>query len=87
MEQAVKYYVPSIAPSGLLIYSGKQFKKWKHNFFSGSLVLRHLNRLKIDNKKAIEEERLLTDLKFRVRDVIEGPEGFIYISVDQGKIS
>ncbi len=86
MEQPIKYYVPSIAPSGLLIYSGKKFKKWKGHFFSGALVLRHLNRLEIVNKKAIKEERLLSDLESRVRHVIEGPKGFIYVSVDQGKI-
>ena len=86
MEQPIKYYVPSIAPSGLLIYSGKKFKKWKNNFFSGALVLEHLNRLEIKKQKVIKEERLLSDLEFRVRHVIEGPKGFIYISVDRGKI-
>ena len=86
MEQPIKYYVPSIAPSGLLIYSGKRFKKWKNNFFSGSLVLRHLNRLRVVKQKVQKEERLLSDLRFRVRNVIEGPQGFIYVCVDQGKI-
>ena len=86
MEQPVKYYVPSIAPSGLLIYSGKKFKKWKNSFFSGALVLRHLNRLEIVKNKARKEERLLSDLDFRVRHVIEGPKGYIYVSVDAGKI-
>ena len=86
MESPIKHYTPSIAPSGLLIYSGRRFKKWRGDFFSGALVLTHLNRLKIVNKRAMEEERLLADLKFRVRHVIEGPEGFIYISVDSGKI-
>lgn len=87
LEQPVKYYVPSIAPCGLLIYSGKKFKQWKGHFFSGALVLEHLNRLKINQKNiAIEEERLLSSLGLRVRDVIEGPQGFIYISTDDGKI-
>ena len=86
MEQPIKYYVPSIAPSGFLIYSGKKFKKWRGGFFSGALALRHLNRLKVVKKKVREEERLLSDLKFRVRHVIEGPQGLIYICVDQGKI-
>ncbi len=86
MEGPIKYYVPSIAPSGLLIYSGKKFKKWKHSFFSGALVLRHLNRVEIKNQKPHTEERLLSDLEFRVRNVIEGPKGFIYLSVDAGKI-
>ena len=50
MEQPIKYFTPSIAPCGLLIYSGKKFPKWKGDFFSGSLVLTHLNKLKIHDK-------------------------------------
>jgi len=86
MKQPVKYWVPSIAPSGLLIYSGKQFPKWKGDFFSGALVLTHLNKLKILNKKVLDEQRLLKSLGFRFRHVIEGPQGFIYASVDKGMI-
>ena len=93
MEQPVKYWTPSIAPSGLLIYSGKKFPQWKNHFFSGALVLRHLNRLEIipsnqkDQRANVgKEERLLSHLNFRVRHVIEGPKGYIYLSVDAGKI-
>ena len=82
----VKYYTPSIAPSGLLVYSGKKIKQWEGDFFSGSLAFRHLNRLKIKNGKVIKEERLLKDQGFRVRHIIEGPEGFIYLSTDEGHI-
>ena len=86
MEQPVKYWTPSIAPCGLLIYSGKRFPQWKGDMFSGALVLTHLNRLRIKNKKVVKEERLFPELNFRVRNVIEGPEGFIYISADRGWI-
>ena len=87
LEQPVKYYTPSIAPSSLLIYSGKKFKEWKGDFFSGALVLKHLNRLKISQNNIVkEEERLLSSLDLRVRDVIEDQEGFIYVSSDEGKI-
>ena len=86
MEQPVKHWTPSIAPSGLLIYSGKRFKKWKGDFFSGALALTHLNRLKITNGKVKEEERLLSHKGFRVRNVVEGPDGLIYLSVDKGQI-
>lgn len=87
MEQPIKYFVPSIAPSGLLIYSGKQFPKWKGDFFSGSLVLRHLNKIKfLKNQSAYKEERLLVPLKSRVRNVIEGPRGYIYVALDSGTI-
>ena len=86
MEQPIKHFTPSIAPGGLLIYSGKKFPQWKGDFFSGSLTLSHLNKLKIRGKKVLEEKRMLSSLSFRFRHVIEGPKGFIYVTVDQGKI-
>lgn len=86
MEQPIKYWTPSIAPCGLMIYSGKLFPQWKGDFFSGSLVLRHLNKLKISNQKPVSEKRLLSSLELRFRHVIEGPDGFIYASVDRGMI-
>ena len=85
-ENPVKYYVPSIAPGGLMIYSGKVFKKWKGDFFSGALVLRHLNKVSVKKGKAVGEERLLEKLKLRVRAVTESPEGYIFIGVDKGQI-
>ena len=69
-----------------MIYSGKKFPQWKGDFFSGALALRHLNKLKIQNQKVIHEQRLLSDLGFRFRHVIEDPQGHIYTSTDQGKI-
>lgn len=86
MEQPIKDWTPSIAPCSLLIYSGKKFPKWKGDFFSGALALTHLNKLKILNKKIVDEQRLLSSLGLRFRHVIEGPQGFIYASVDQGMI-
>ena len=86
MEQPIKYFKPSIAPCGLLIYSGKKFPQWKGDFFSGALTLTHLNKIKISNKEVINEQRLLSSFRFRFRHVIEGPEGFIYASVDEGMI-
>ena len=86
MEQPIKHFIPSIAPCGLLIYSGKKFPKWKGDFFSGALVLTHLNKLKFLKKKVLDEQRLLSSLGFRFRNVIEGPQGLIYTSVDQGMI-
>ena len=78
MEQPIKYWILSIAPCGLLIYSGKKFPKWKGDFFSGALALTHLNKIKIKDKKASDEKRFLSPLNFRFCHVIEGPEGFIY---------
>jgi glucose/arabinose dehydrogenase len=86
MEQPVYYYVPSIAPGGMMIYSGKAFPKWKNNIFSGALALRHLNRAVIENNTVVKEERILGQQKWRVRMVNQGPDGFIYFSVDKGMI-
>jgi len=85
--QPLKVYIPSIAPSSLLVYSGKLFKEYKGKLFLGALKLRHLNVITLDkNQKAIKEERLLKDLDERIRNVIEDQEGYIYISIDSGKI-
>lgn len=87
MRDPVKVYIPSIAPSSLLVYSGKAFPAWRHNLFAGALVLEHLNRVILnENLTPIGEERLLTELGERIRDVVEGPEGFIYLSTDSGRI-
>lgn len=86
MEQPVHYYVPSIAPSGMVFYSGDKFPEWRGNLFIGALALRHLNRLVLQKGRVIREERLLQDRNWRVRFVRQGPDGFLYIGVDRGMI-
>ena len=87
MEQPIKFYVPSIAPGSILVYSGKAFPKWKGNLFAGALKLTHLNRIELDdNGKSVNEERLLNNLWERIRAILESPEGWIYFSTDSGKI-
>ncbi len=87
MEQPIKFYVPSIAPSSLLVYSGKAFPQWQGNLFSGALKLQHLNRVVINPElKVVDEERLLISLGERIRCVVESPEGWIYFSTDSGRI-
>ncbi len=87
MEQPVKQYTPSIAPGSLILYSGKAFPAWRGNLFTGALVLRHLNRVTIDKQaNAVGEERMLTELKERIRALAESPQGWIYFSTDSGKI-
>ena len=87
MEQPIKFYIPSIAPGSLLIYSGDAFPEWRGNLFSGALKLRHLNRVMLSSDNiAIGEERLLGDLNERIRALTQGPEGWIYFSTDSGKI-
>lgn len=86
MQQPVYYYRPSIAPSGMQFYTSDVIPSWKGNLFIGSMVLTHLNRLVIENNKVVREERLLGDKKWRVRSVKQGPDGFLYLGVDGGKI-
>lgn len=86
MEQPVHQYTPSIAPSGMLFYTGDAFPRWKGNIFIGAMKLKHLNRLEIKDNKVIHEERLLKELDGRIRNVIQGPDGFLYVGVDGGMI-
>lgn len=87
MVDPIKVYIPSIAPGSLIVYSGKAFPQWKNNLFSGALKLRHLNRVAVDRSlRPTLEERLLTELDERIRNVIEGPEGWLYLSTDSGRI-
>ena len=84
MEGPKKYYIPSIAPSSMMYYDGDLYPKWKNSFFSGALVLRHLNRVFGENLS--QEERLLESLNKRVRDIRLGPKGFIYVAVEDGAV-
>lgn len=87
MQQPIKYYIPSIAPSSLMVYNGDLFKKYKGNIFSGALKLTHLNRIVLDkSNNVIKEERLLENLNERIRNVIQSSDGKIYISSDSGNI-
>lgn len=86
MEQPFHYYAPSIAPSGMAFYTGEKYPKWKGNLFIGSMVLMHLNRLTIRDGLVVNEERLLKAMKWRVRNVVQGPDGYLYIGVDGGMI-
>ena len=86
MEQPLYYYVPSIAPSGMEFYTADVIPQWKGNLFIGAMALKHLNRLVIRNDSVIKEDRLLTDKDWRVRCVRQGPDGFLYIGIDKGRI-
>ena len=87
MQQPIKYYVPSIAPSSLIVYNGELFKNWKGNLFSGALKLMHLNRIVLDkDNRVIKEERLLEKLNERIRNVIQSSDEKIYVSTDSGNI-
>ncbi len=85
MEQPELYWDPSIAPSGLLVYSGKMWPKWKGNIFVGSLKFDYIARLAGSNLREVEQIKGAETE--RVRDVIEAPDGSIwFISVGQGAV-
>jgi glucose/arabinose dehydrogenase len=71
MEQPIYHWVPSIAPSGLLIYTGDAFPEWQGDFLVGSLKFGLLVRLDMDGGEVVHEERMLEGLNQRVRDVIQ----------------
>ena len=79
VEQPIYFWVPSIAPSGMMFYTGDLFPAWKGNLFIGAMVGQALVRLEIKGDRVVSEERLLTERKARVREVRQGPDGAIYL--------
>ena len=84
LEQPVYYWDPSIAPSGMAFYTGNQFPAWRGNLFVGALKFQLLVRLTLKGEKVVKEERLLQGLNERIRDVRQGPDGYIYLLTDSG---
>jgi glucose/arabinose dehydrogenase len=82
LEQPVYYWDPVIAPSGLTIYTGSLFPEWKGSYLIGGLAVESLVRLVVKGDKVTGEERLLTDRHERIRDVVQGPDGAVYLLTD-----
>lgn len=85
MEDPKKVFIPSIAPSSLLIYRGDMFRDWNGDFLSTALALRHLNNVRLSTGE-VTETRFLEDLDERLRDVIEAKDGALFVSTDSGRI-
>ena len=81
-------WVPSIAPSGLAFVTSERYPGWKGSVLVGALKARALVRLTLDGERVTGEERLLTDLEERIRDIRQGPDGWIYLLTDapEGRI-
>ena len=79
VEEPRYYWVLSIAPSGMMFYTGNMFPAWKGNLFVGAMAGRHLVRLVLDGDKVVAEEKLLADRDWRIREVKQAPDGAIYI--------
>jgi aldose sugar dehydrogenase len=82
MEQPIKYWVPSIAPSGMTFYTAALFPKWTGSLFTGALAGRMLVRLSLNGNTVTGEERLLPNLNERIRDVRQGPDGALWLLTD-----
>ena len=81
MESPLHVWVPSIATSGLMVYTGDQFPQWRGDMFAGGMGGEQLARLTLDGSEIVSEETLVEGIG-RVRDVRQGPEGFIYLAID-----
>lgn len=81
-EEPIYYWTPSIAPSGMVFYTGELFPAWRGNLFVGALAGKQLVRLVIDGERIIQEEQLLKNYA-RIRDVEQGPDGALYLLTDE----
>ncbi|MGI9228522.1 MAG: PQQ-dependent sugar dehydrogenase [Gammaproteobacteria bacterium] len=88
MQQPLHTWVPSIAPSGMAFYTGDKLPGWRGNLFVGSLRFGQLARLTLDGEKVLAEERLFDGEHGRIRDVVSGPDGLLYLLTDssEGKL-
>ena len=82
MEQPVYYWDPVIAPSGMAFYGGSAFPGWKGSILIGSLTPGLLVRVVMKDGRVEREERYLSELRERIRDVQEGPDGLLYLVTD-----
>jgi glucose/arabinose dehydrogenase len=88
LEQPVYYWDPSIAPSGITFYTGDKFPAWRGNLFVAALAFQLVARLEVKGDRVVKEERLLEDMGDRIRDVVQGPDGYLYLltDADDGRI-
>ncbi len=90
MEGPLVYWMPAIAASGLMVYTGDRFPAWRNNAFVGAMRFGeipntgHLQRIVFNEKgEEMRREMLLTDLRQRIRDVRQGPDGLVYLLTDE----
>jgi aldose sugar dehydrogenase len=83
MAQPIHYWVPSIAPSGMAFYDGEAIPEWRGDLFVGALRSELLVRLELDGERVVAEERLLDGAIGRIRDVEDGPDGYLYLLTDE----
>ncbi|WP_248722284.1 PQQ-dependent sugar dehydrogenase [Seonamhaeicola sp. ML3] len=81
MEQPFFHWTPSIAPSGMAIVSSDKYPNWKENILVGSLKFKYLERLVVENNQVVKREKLFEDIG-RVRNIIQAPDGYIYLGIE-----
>ncbi len=87
LRDPVFQWTPSMAPSSLMIYSGKKFWQYKDHFFVGGLAITYVSILKLKDQKVVNESKLAAEMGERIRQIKEDPStGDIYFSTDSGKI-
>jgi aldose sugar dehydrogenase len=79
---ALRIWIPSIAPSGMAFVTSDRYPGWKGNLFIGALRGSHLVRLELDGRKVVKDESLLAERNARIRDVRQGPDGWLYVLTD-----
>ncbi len=82
MESPLLHWTPSLAPSGMAFYTGDKFPAWRGSVFVGALAGRHLRRVTFDGTRVTGQEQLLREYGQRIRDVRNGPDGYLYLLVD-----
>ena len=81
MEQPVNVWEPSMGISGRLVYSGDNFPQWRGSMFVGGMAAQHLSRLTLDGPRVTNQEVLVQRMG-RIRDIRQGPDGYIYLVTD-----
>jgi glucose/arabinose dehydrogenase len=81
IEDPIFYWLPSIAPSGMAFVTSDRYPDWKGHLLVCSLKFQYLELLKLKGNEIIERQKIVTDVG-RVRNVAQGPDGFIYIAVE-----
>ena len=85
--EPLSIWVPiSIAPSGMLFYTGAMFPAWNNQILMGALAGKALWRIQYKGKKEIKREKMLSELDERIRDVEQGPDGAVYLITDSGRL-
>lgn len=84
MDNPRFHWVPSISPSSIMFYTGDKFPKWKNNLFVGSLTQQKLIRIAFHQPSQAEpQEGLLVPLQYRIRDIAQSPDGYLYVATEK----